>query len=112
MITVFDRHGADRVELNPYDDRRSIANSLIRQNHWIINILKYKNNSRVTSSINNAIAYIENPNNILSIYLDEHRQKISENLLNKPYEEDTFVADLEQWFKKKDINTDTKKSGK
>lgn len=108
MITVFDRHGADRVELNPYDDRRSIANSLIRQNHWIINILKYKNNSRVTSSINNAIAYIENPNNILSIYLDEHRQKISENLLNKPYEEDTFVADLEQWFKKKDINTDTK----
>ena len=98
IIAIIDKNAAKKKELNPYDDKRVIADSNVRQDAWIYGLLNYKDNKTPSSSIKNAISYIENPNNNMSVFSKEHRVLISKNILKATYNEESFVSGLKQYF--------------
>ncbi len=103
IIAIIDKNAAKKKELNPYDDKRVIASSNVKQDAWIYGLLNYKDNKTPSSSINNAISYIENPNNNMSIFSKEHRALISKNILKATYNKESFVSGLKQYFNENEV---------
>ena len=103
IIAIIDKNAAKKKELNPYDDKRVIADSNVRQDAWIYGLLNYKDNKTPSSSIKNAISYIENPNNNMSVFSKEHRVLISKNILKATYNEESFVSGLKQYFNENEV---------
>lgn len=108
MIAIFDKHAAKKVELNPYKDKRVIADSNVRQDDWIFNLLRIKNKQDATPSIQNAVDYIKNPQEVLNIYSEEHRKQIANKLLKKQYLKDEFTKDLIRYFEENNIYHEVK----
>lgn len=108
MIAIFDTHAAKKDELNPYEDKRAIADSNVRQNDWIFNLLRIKNEQDATPSIQNAVDYIKNPQEVLNIYSEEHRKQIANNLLKKQYLKKEFTKDLIRYFEENNIYHEVK----
>lgn len=103
LVSYCDQNAADKNILNEYLDKRSIAKSFVRQTVWVDNLLNYKisnNNLNVlTSSIKNAITYLKNPNNGLTMLSENHREMVARNLLKIEYNKDAFVVNLIEYFK-------------
>lgn len=99
LIAYCDVNAADKNTYNEYEDKRAIAKAGIRQHAWIVQWLKFKQDqSSVTESIQNIVAYLENPEQNFPILSEDHKDQISRNLLGKEYDRQTFNADLMNFF--------------
>ena len=78
---------------NEYDDGRVMAKAMIRQHHWIKNLLKYikqkgnKDNSKefegIAYGVKKAIQYFSKPEEFLPITSERHRKLISKYFLGE-----------------------------
>lgn len=79
LITYIDSHGSNKKEFNKYDDKRTMADASVRQNEWIVNLLRYKvteNLNDLTEVVRNAIRYLMAPEKNISVLSDNHRKLI------------------------------------
>ncbi len=100
LVAYCDDHAAGKATLNKYKPIRTVAASAgIRQNQWVMQWLKYKEDPKsVTDSIQNVINYIDDPANNFPIVSEDHKEQIARNLLGKSYSKSTFPKDLLDWF--------------
>jgi len=85
VVSYFDTNAAMKNKLNEYDDKRVLAKANVRQNRWVRWLLELKNGSGIETfpgNIRNAITYIENPDQNISIISDDYRKSISNKLFN------------------------------
>ena len=92
IVAYCDENANDKEHLNEYFDKRVVAKCGIRQNAWVIQLLKYKRNpEEVTDSIKNLILYIENPEQRFPIISEEHRKRIYHFFISEnDYPKDRF----------------------
>mgnify|MGYP006318848945 FL=1 len=79
IISMCDLNASNKEYFNPYDDNRVVAKAGVRQNDWIINLLKYKKNGleEIPPSIKATIEYIKDPENNLTVLSKNHKNLIS-----------------------------------
>lgn len=95
LVAYCDVNAAEKNSYNEYDDKRTVAKAGIRQHAWVVQWLKFKQEqSSITESIQNIVAYLENPEQNFPILSEDHKNQISRNLLGKDYDRQTFSADL------------------
>ncbi|MEO7658585.1 MAG: hypothetical protein ABIV48_03130, partial [Pyrinomonadaceae bacterium] len=79
-----------------------MASSFVRQNAWTDQLLKYRASgngiAELRGSVRNAISYLRDPSSELTMLSEAHRQKVSENLLQKKYSMQGFIADVLEFF--------------
>jgi len=102
IISICDLNASNKEYFNPYQDKRTVAKAGVRQNDWIINLLKYKKSGleEISPSIKATLEYIKNPMNNLTVLSENHKKLISEKLLNSEYSKDTFILKLKEYFDK------------
>lgn len=100
IISICDLNASNKDVFNPYDDKRTIAKAGVRQNDWIINLLKYKKIGldEVSPSIKATLEYIKKPMNNLTVLSENHKKLISEKLLKTKYSKDTFIQLIKEYF--------------
>jgi MoxR-like ATPase len=91
LISYCDVNASGKNQYNDYPDKRTIATTGIRQNAWITQLLKYKESpTSITDSISNIIKYIQDPKLNLPILSEVHKELISNNLFEIPYNRQDF----------------------
>ncbi|GEM_PF-1204601 len=99
LVAYLDSKAKNKKDYNEYHDDRTIAQAGIRQHLWIRQLILYKiNSSFCTQSIRNAIEYLQNPYEKISIISEVHKEAISNCLLNKSYRLSSFVNDVRCFF--------------
>lgn len=99
LVSYCDVNARDKGRYNDYPDKRTIAKTLIHQDAWVKQLLKYKlNPSGVTASIQNIIDYIDNPEKNFPIASEDHKDQLSRNLMGVPYNKESFGTDLINFF--------------
>ena len=100
LVSYCDQNASDKNSYNEYDNKRTIAKAGIRQNAWVKQWLTFKKDpTKVTDSILNVINYIEHPESNFPIVSEDHKEQLSRNLINIPYNKDTFAYSLLDFFK-------------
>ena len=100
LVSYCDQNASDKNSYNKYDNKRTIAKAGIRQNAWVKQWLTFKKDpTKVTDSILNVINYIEHPESNFPIVSEDHKEQLSRNLINIPYNKDTFADSLLDFFK-------------
>ena len=100
LVSYCDQNASDKNSYNEYENKRTIAKAGIRQNAWVKQWLTFKKDpTKVTDSILNVINYIEHPESNFPIVSEEHKEQLSRNLINIPYNKDTFAYSLLDFFK-------------
>ena len=100
LVSYCDQNASDKNSYNKYDNKRTIAKAGIRQNAWVKQWLTFKKDpTKVTDSILNVINYIEHPESNFPIVSEDHKEQLSRNLINIPYNKDTFAYSLLDFFK-------------
>lgn len=103
VVAYSDFNAWNKNELNQYPDKRVIAKSHVRQNHWIISFILFKKNrdySEISSSnIINALKFFESPYDRSNIVSENHRASIVKNFLELDYEPSLFEETLDTFFK-------------
>lgn len=102
LIAMSDLNGYKKQEWNLYEDKRVIARAGVRQNDWVRNLLNYKLEGSVenlTNSVKNALLFIDFPQNNLTQLSINHKKLVASNLLNLPFDEDTYFEQLTYYFK-------------
>ena len=100
LVAYCDVHAKDKKIYNQYADKRVIAYANIRQNSWVIQLLKYKENpDSVSEAVANLIQYIENPSDYLSILSENHKRLIYSYFIKREYDKKHFDADMIARFK-------------
>lgn len=95
LIAHCDYQAKDKNILNEYQDKRIVARCNIRQNSFIVQLLKYKRNPESTTpAIKNLIAYLENPNKILPTISVRFREELSFYFLGKGLDNSTFDSQI------------------
>ena len=109
VVAHFDYHGYNKKIWNQYEDNRVLAKSSVRQNDWFKTLLQYKASGNDTSkiregSVKNALVYMEDPNNGLTVLSEKQRKMISNKVLRKKeFISDHFVEDLLDYFKEVEV---------
>lgn len=100
IISIIDLQAYNKNIWNPYDDKRVIAKSFIRQNKWTMYLLQYKINiiNDFPKIIKNTIELIETPRKGLTQLSENHREQVSKNLLKIKYNSETYFEDLKNYF--------------
>lgn len=99
LVAYCDAKACDKQKLNQYEDKRIIAKSGIRQNAWVKQWLKYKQNyNEVTDAIKNLINYITDPEHNFPILSERHRQLINKYFLQTEYDKEKFSINLTKYF--------------
>lgn len=99
LIAYCDQKARDKDEYNGYEDKRTIAQTNIRQNAWVVQLCKWKKDpDSVTNSVLAMMSFIDDPDNRLPIISDSHRQALSVFLLNKNYEPASFDEEVINLF--------------
>lgn len=102
LVSYCDLHAANKELYNKYSDNRTLAKAGVRMNDWLDKLLNYKiadnDLNKLTASIKNAILYLKDPNEGLTMLSEKHREKFSLNLLNKKYQTSTIVEDVFSFF--------------
>lgn len=76
-VAYFDAKSKDKQRYNEYEDKRTIARTGIRQDDWVVRLLKYKiDDTDLTSGIGNLIDYLDNPRDNFPIISELHKRKI------------------------------------
>ena len=114
LVSYCDVHAANKNTYNEYEDKRTIAKAGVRMNAWIEKLLNYKiednDLGQLTPSIRNAINFLKNPENELTMLSEKHREKFSINLLHKTYEPNSIVNDLITFFEPYEIDVENEEN--
>ncbi len=114
LVSYCDVHAANKNIYNEYEDKRTIAKAGVRMNAWIEKLLNYKiednDLGQLTPSIRNAINFLKNPENELTMLSEKHREKFSINLLHKTYEPNSIVNDLITFFEPYEIDVENEEN--
>ena len=95
LIAHCDYQAKDKNRLNEYEDKRIVARCNIRQNAFIVQLLKYKRDPKsITPAMKNLIAYLENPKNVLPTISMGFREAQSNYYLGIKLDNATFDAKL------------------
>ena len=98
LVSYCDQHAANIKVYNQYEDNRTLGKAGVRMNDWLDKLLTYKieNNdlSKLTPSIKNALLYLRDPENGLTMLSENHREKFALNLLHKTYEPENVIDNL------------------
>jgi hypothetical protein len=74
---------------------------------WITNLLRFKASgndwSILAPGIRNELEYAQNPEQGITIVSEDHKALIAENILHKPYNRNSFIAELKTYFSQYDI---------
>ena len=71
LFSYIDQYAAMKNKLNAYKDKRTMANTQIRQNHWVQQLLNYKLNDQrddLSLNIRNVVDYLEHPDRSLQVF--------------------------------------------
>lgn len=99
LVAYCDAKAKDKKVYNQYPDNRVVAKAGIRQNAWLIQLLKYKiDPTSITDSIRNTISYLEYPESRFPIISEHHRKLIYTYFLQKAYDSNMFDQDLLDYF--------------
>jgi hypothetical protein len=103
LVSYCDMNAADKKKLNDYDDNRTLARAFVRQTSWMKSLILYKKNKNdiesLTPSILNAIEYLRNPGNELTMLSENQRNMVSRYMLNiKLYNKNLFVSEVIKYF--------------
>ncbi|MNJ86521.1 Internalin-A precursor [compost metagenome] len=83
LIAYIDSNAYYKNIWNKYHDKRVLAKSSVHQNHWFLNLIKFKitNNFRSLSpSIANALLYLKYPDRMLTMLSEGHRKKVLDTI--------------------------------
>lgn len=97
IISYCDYHAKDKSLYNQYDDKRVVSKSMVRQNSWVRNLLKWKKNkddSSVADAIKNTINYLLDPSKFFPVVSESHKRLIALNVIGEEYEKETFEKRL------------------
>ena len=83
MIAIFDDKGYNKQNWNPYQDKRTVARGMFRQNLWLKYFLEYKINNLSIDFLNTtphvfrqSIEYIQLPETNVNIVSKSHKEDI------------------------------------
>ncbi len=101
LVAYCDAKAKGKLVYNQYSDKRTIAHANIRQNAWLIQLLKYKVGLPISVSIDNVISYIDSPATRFPIVSENHRRQIWNAYLsnNGNYNPNDFDKLLLEYFK-------------
>lgn len=102
IISYCDDKARDKNLYNQYENKRILANASVRMNNWVEGLikLKFKNDKIKGASIINAFNYLLSPQDNSTILSRNHREMIAENLLEKPFNPEQFVKELQNYFER------------
>jgi len=83
LVSYIDQKAAMKNTLNEYIDKRTMALAFVRQNIWVQYLLKFKRNDQINELpevIQNAIRYIEQPEQNISVFSDKRKEQIFNRL--------------------------------
>ena len=107
LVSYCDLHAANKKVYNQYEDNRTLGKAGVRMNDWLDKLLTYKieenDIDKLTPSIKNALLYLKDPENGLTMLSENHREKLALNLLNKTYEPEHIIDDLISFFEPYEI---------
>lgn len=93
---------------NEYPDKRVLAKSAVKQTDWIINLLTYKETDNLysinASSIFNALIYLYEPAEHLTMLSEGHRKLVFKSFLNRNYEGPQSLELLFYYFQQFEIS--------
>jgi hypothetical protein len=114
LISYCDLNAANKEVYNQYDDKRTLGKVGVRMNDWIDKLLTYKiednDLSKLSPSIKNALLYLKDPKNGLTILSENHREKFSINMLHKTYVAENLMDDLISFFEPYEIDVSNEKN--
>lgn len=85
LVSYLDSKAANKNEFNKYDDGRVVARCGVFQDAWVKNLLRYKkseNMDDLSYTVKNALKYIINPKENVTIVGEKTRESIALSLLN------------------------------
>jgi hypothetical protein len=92
LIAYIDRNGYNKQEWNKNFDKRTMALSSVNQTRWIENLLRFRSSGNslmaVSKSIGNALVYLGDPANHLTMLSQSHRDQVAEVLFYDAAEDD------------------------
>jgi hypothetical protein len=112
LIAHLDYRAANKKEWNTYSDTRVLAESSVRQSHWVEGILNFKvQNNNIDAlnkkSVQNALQYLKDPQEGSTMLSEKHRALVSKHIFKQSrYRADHFINDLVAYFKDYDIEVE------
>ena len=95
LIAHCDYQAKDKNVLNEYQDKRIVARCNIRQNSFIVQLLKYKRDPKsITKAMMNLIDYLEKPDKVLPTISMRIREEQSNYFLGHQLDNSTFDAKM------------------
>lgn len=113
LIAYIDFNAYHKNIWNRYPDKRVLAKSSVRQNDWFLNLIKFKitNKHRFLSpSIKNAFTYLESPDYSLTMFSENHRKKVFENIFPDRIYNDGFEETVLSFFRRLGIKIQNPKN--
>lgn len=109
LIAYLDEKATAKQAWNDYTDKRCIANTGIRQNLWIQQLVQYKQAGNSleaisTPNIKNALLYLVHPEEHTPILSTKHQRLIANHLLDTTYQPSLFTVQLVSYFNKFDLS--------
>lgn len=111
IISYIDGKAAGKKLWNTYEDKRTIAVAVVRQNHWVAQLVCYhqeKQLAELSPNMQHAIRYLETPNQYTAILSERQRKNIAEELLHQTYQKEKFDQQLLDFFSSFEIKTSHK----
>lgn len=106
LISYIDTHAASKRALNEYSDKRTMAQSNVRQPVWVTSFIQFKldGNSAegLPHNVRRALEFLADPEHNLMVLSYNHRVAICEALLGVKYGPD-FQRDVFNYFQKLSI---------
>lgn len=111
LVSYIDAKATGKQQWNSYKDKRSVAQTGVRQNLWVQQLLQYKqagNNiaAITTPIIKNALNYIQQPASNSPILSISHQRQIANHLLDTTYQSNQFTLQLVSYFNKFDLSAE------
>ncbi|GLU51536.1 hypothetical protein Dfri01_09970 [Dyadobacter frigoris] len=101
LISYIDYRAYRKNLWNKYQDKRTLAHSAVRQSNWLFNLIKLKLTGSInglSTSIKNALLYLEKPETSLTMLSIKHREKVFLELLHVNYEGEQSIVQLLDFF--------------
>jgi hypothetical protein len=106
LVAYIDRHAYNKKVWNQYSDKRTLARSSVNQTRWIQGLITFKIHGNKTTalspSICNALSYLKQPAENLTMLSEKHRLMVSQVLFNGETKGD-FFEELNRYFTEKGL---------
>ena len=114
LIAYIDHNAYHKNIWNKYTDKRIIAKSAVRQNDWLLNLIKFKLTGEInslSSSIRNALKYLRSPERNFTMLSENHRKKVFKSIFpDNPYNKDEFDRVVLDFFETMGIKTHNRRN--